>query len=205
MSRIILDPDVQAAKRMRIDSAQTSAAVELARNLAHGQRRGADWQDPEAKPSGLVTEPGELEVSSAMQIICKEIADFLAKTYPGWLWAIHPQEFGGLVNIRNLTLHEVWGYRIKVSALQNDLHNLTEAKRGAGEILERFGVPRGPYNDRARRALAERRRDVRGNFIPDTTDKDRNLTHAEKVERDMQSGRLTVHNIRGHMVARKNW
>lgn len=202
---IVLDGNVAEAKRER-EKVQTAGAIEAARNAIHGERRDPSFHDPEAKPEGIVGKASDLEqVSAPMVVLCKEIADYLVTTYPGWLWGVNPQEFGGMVNILNLTLHPVWGYRIKVSAIQNDLHNLAEAKRGAGEILERFGMPRGPFTDRCRELIAAQRRDLRGNLIPDTSDKDRNLTHAQRVQRDIEIGRLTPYTVRGRTFMRRNW
>lgn len=199
---IVLDGDVKAAQRAR----EAAAVTEIMRDAAHGKRRGKDWVDPEGKPEGVVNKADDLEqVSASMVILCKEIADHLAKEYPGWLWGVNPQEFGGLVNIINFTLHDAWAYRIKVSEIQNDLHNLAAAKQGAGELLERFGMPRGPYNDHCKERLKTARRDVRGQLIPDTTDKDHNLTHAQRIERDIAEGRLSIIERNGRTFARKNW
>lgn len=87
-------------------------------------------------------------------ILAKNAADTLAKHYPHpHLWAVDVT--GGVMNIRNLLLSPIWGYRI---AKPGD-YTASELQRlvmmGAGEILERFHMARGRFDEAQYLALVK--------------------------------------------------
>lgn len=107
------------------------------------------------------------DVSGSLALICKDSADLLERHYPGWMWAIQPFEFGAVIKIFSLRLSGEYGFMIRVPEIQNDPQRKLALEAG-GQILERFGMPRGPYD---RELVRYKARDIRGNLIPDITDK----------------------------------
>lgn len=101
--------------------------------------------DRHADPDGLVGRPDELVCSASTEILVKNIADVLERHYPGWLWAVSPDERGGCITIRSLRISGQWGYLIHTKNVQND-PQLKLAIFGGGEILDRAGQRRGPYD-----------------------------------------------------------
>lgn len=124
--------------------------------------------DPHAEPDGFIINPNSFVARAATVVLVKNIADLLERHYPGWLWAVQPDERGGVINIFSLRLSGQWGWRIKTKNIQND-PTLKLALEAGGEILERFGQRRGPYNY-ARWANAPRKF---GLLDFDISDKDR--------------------------------
>lgn len=115
-------------------------------------------------------------------LLAKMAGDLLNRHYPGWLWAIQIDEDGGVLSILNLRLSGEWGYRFRLSEISGDAKvAVHQFKMAAGEILERFRVPRGTYRyedwlDAPKFA---------GMAMPDIGDK---TTRTQRVERD---GRLS--------------
>lgn len=101
--------------------------------------------DRQADPDGYVSSPEDLQCRASTVILVKQIADLLERHYPGWLWAVNPDERGGCITIRSLRISGQWGYLIHTKNIQND-PQLKLALFGAGEILERAGQKRGPYS-----------------------------------------------------------
>lgn len=115
-----------------------------------------------------VMDPADLlGINGSLAIIVKESADILEKEFPGWLWTINPDQDAGVLYIYSLRLSGSWGYTIKIADIQDD-PQYKEALMAGGEILERFGCKRGPYD---RDQLLGKVRDLTGGFIPDNTDK----------------------------------
>ncbi len=106
--------------------------------------RAANPRDPDGDPEGTVFAPGEIVAHASLVLLVKEAADRLEREYPGWLWAIQPDERGRIVNIFSMRLSGKWGYTLKIERLQND-PQLRHVIRAAGELLERFGFRAGPY------------------------------------------------------------
>ena len=121
------------------------------------------------EPEGFVSDPNELEVSGITVLICKQIGDTLEKHYPGWLWAIQPDEFGGVLSIRAMRLSGEWGYVFRLADLQGDAKVVKQLViRGGGEILERFGVPRGTYRYQDWKGTTK---DIAGMALADISDR----------------------------------
>lgn len=78
-------------------------------------------------------------------LLAKEAADTLNTAYPGHLWAISVD--GGMLSIRNLMLSADWGYRLKVPLIYSASAFLADVKRAGGEILERFQMARGRFDE----------------------------------------------------------
>ena len=112
-----------------------------------------------------------------MMLLVKDCADTLERHYPGWLWAVQPFEFGNIIKIFSLRISGEYGYIIKTADIQNDPNRKLVIEAG-GEILERYNLPRGQYR---RELLRNKMRDIRGNLVPDITDKDQ---RTQKQDRD---------------------
>lgn len=126
----------------------------------------------------FVTSSKDLQdISGSMLIIVKDCANILEHNFPGWLWAVQPFEAGSIIKIFSLHISGEYGYIIKVADIQNDPKRRLALEAG-GEILERYGLPRGPYS---RELLLHKPRDIRGNLIPDLTDKEGKV---QKQDRD---------------------
>ena len=130
------------------------------------------------QPEGFVQRPDDLQCKATTVLLVKGIGDAPEKRFPGWLWAIQPNERGGVLNIRALRLSGEWGYMLLLSELQND-PTYMKAVRAAGEILERFRVPRGCYSY-AQWAAAPK--DIAGMAHADVTDK---ATKVQRTQRDL--------------------
>lgn len=82
-----------------------------------------------------------LDVSMA-----KMIAEALNSEYPGHLWAVNVRGDQGIATIHNLMLSGEWGYILHLDKRYSASETIASAKRGAGEILERYNVARGRAN-----------------------------------------------------------
>lgn len=109
------------------------------RVLASAKRLAQGGHDPHKDPEGLIDHPGSMQAHASTVIACKEIADKLVKHYPGWAWAVEPDERGKVFNILCLNLHDQWGYTIRAVDVIYD-PRFREAIRAGGEILRRFRV-----------------------------------------------------------------
>lgn len=77
----------------------------------------------------------------------KVIAEALHAHYPGHMWAVNVRGDQGVATIHNLMLSGTHGYRMHTDRNYSVSDLVATAKRGAGEILERFGVARGRINN----------------------------------------------------------
>lgn len=74
--------------------------------------------------------------------MCKEIAEYLVKAYPGHPW--HVRIDGGMLIIKNMRISEVWSMTRKFSSIAQDAgqrkHDVVMA---AGAFLEAANMRRG--------------------------------------------------------------
>ena len=90
--------------------------------------------------------PDQIRGGAAITVLCKQIGDTLETHYPGWLWLVVPDVEGGVLSILSLRLSGEWGYRFRTADISGDAKVASQQiVRAAGEILERFRVPRGTY------------------------------------------------------------
>lgn len=125
----------------------------------------------------IILNPNQLDVDASLANLIKRYGEALEKKYPGWLWAINPDKRGGVIYIYSLRLSGEWGYVLKTGDVENDRHEKAAIMAG-GEILERYGIRRGKYK---RSLLRGKIRSLRGDFIPDITDK---ASRQQKKRRD---------------------
>ena len=95
----------------------------------------------------------------------RRIAEHLDQHYPGYLWAVNVDIFGGMVTIQPLRLSGEWGCYVKLASIVND-PMLTCVTRYGGEILERYRVHRGKADADEIGSLG---RDFSGRFVVDKT------------------------------------
>lgn len=126
--------------------------------------------DPTAEPEGEIFDPEKFDAHASLKLLAKDGMDVLQRKYPGWQWGLQINVRGRMVNVFNLTLHDTWGYTIRASEVEHDptRHQFLVA---GGEILERFGFPRGGIDWNR---VAMMKRDARGRGIPILND----LEHA---------------------------
>ena len=133
------------------------------------------------QPEGYVRTAEQLQCSAATILLVKGIGDALERHYPGWAWAVQPDERGGVLNIFSLRLSGEWGYRFLLRDVQDDPTHAREIMAG-GEIQVRFGVPRSGYSYEVWKLT---RKDIAGLARADVTDK------AAKVQRTQRDEALT--------------
>jgi hypothetical protein len=87
-------------------------------------------------------------------IMAKEIADTLNTHYPGHLWAVSVDGSNGVANIHDLMLNGQWGYVLKLVNIFSASDFKKDVIRAGGEILERFRMSRGAFNESQYNQLA---------------------------------------------------
>lgn len=144
--------------------------------------RAGNWQAVEA----WVHNVEDLVLSENLKLLVKGAADALERHYPGWLWCIRPDEGGGIVDLFALRISGRLGYTLHTRNLQED-EDFKCVMRAGGELLERFGFPRGRYTADAWR----RQKMVLGQFVPDISDKkrgDRRVMQTDALRTAMNTG-----------------
>ena len=160
------------------------------------------------QPEGFVSHADQLDARASTVVLCKVVGDALERHYPGWMWAIQPDELGGILSIMALRLSGEWGYVFKLADLQGDAKvAVQKVMRGGGEILERFGVPRGTYRYAD---WAATRKDIAGMAIADLNDKSaatRRYQRDAALSTAMQQGtvKLLVRDSIGPAGARRDY
>jgi hypothetical protein len=78
--------------------------------------------DPIGEPEGVISNPNQFDPTyhSDYVMICKEIADILTKRYPGWLWAVKPNQTGRVIDVFCMQLHDAYGYTIRMVDILHD-------------------------------------------------------------------------------------
>lgn len=145
-------------ERVEIEALRKRVKSECIGHTLHGGRR-----DPNGEPEGVVQHPGQLMVSAATQLLTKDIADVLTKRWPGFRWAIQPNEAGKVFNLFCLDFHSRWGYVIRYDDVMNDPRRRQAILAGRA-ILKRFRYHGDRYDPVQ---LAHMPRDAQGECYPD--------------------------------------
>ena len=95
--------------------------------------------------------------------VAKMIGTALAHKYPGHGWNVLADSRNGIANIYMSQMSGREGYVYKLKDISLGSFD-ADMMRVGGEILERFGVTRGKYNEQSIRDVI---RDPRGNAIAD--------------------------------------
>ena len=78
--------------------------------------------------------------------MAKEILEYLVAAYPNHSWWVRID--GGLVVIKHFGISNTCGMVRQYSSLSHDAHvRRHDVIMSAGELLERAGLPRGPYEE----------------------------------------------------------
>lgn len=159
-----------------------------ANRIGHTTHGG--YRDPNGSPEGVVEHPDDLlGISAASSVLVKDIADVLMKRWPGFRWAIQPNEVGGVFNIFCLDFHSVWGFVIRYDDIMNDPKR-KEAIHAGKSILRHFRYHGDKYDPVQ---VASLPRDVQGNCIPDVSGmKMTRFTRQEKLKYQMAMGQARV-------------
>lgn len=123
-------------------------------------------RDEGGEAEGVAEHPDDLLVNASLHILCKDTADLLMKHYPGFLWAVSPDQRGGIINIYCLNFSGEWGYTIRLLELQEDPKR-REVVRAGREILRRFHYPGTRFDPQAANNVP---RLPSGEAIPDLSD-----------------------------------
>lgn len=90
----------------------------------------------------------EIEAGDASEVLdmekAKEVGETLLKHYPGHLWAVAFQ--GGALVVKNLAISSFYGFIIKHHNSFSATDLAKKAVLAGGELLERAGMPRGPWD-----------------------------------------------------------
>lgn len=159
------------------------AAVLKQFSRPHRRDEGGEYE-------GVAEHPDELMgLNASMHILCKDTADLLIKHYPGFLWAVEPDQRGGIINIKILNFHDQYGYTIRVLELQEDPKRREVVKAGA-ELLRRFHYPGTRYRTDLANGVP---RGPDGRAIPDVSDMPPSKMKAQaEAELALAEGRGTV-------------
>lgn len=148
-------------------------------------------QDGEFKRvAGQVRDANDLQASASLITLVKGCADVLERHYGGWLWAVRPDERGGIIDIFCMRISSKFAYTLHTPKLHED-PTFARVMRAGGEFLERFGFRRVPYSSEE----WHRRELIMGQFIPDITDMDVMLQRNARtriVRQAMQTGHAKV-------------
>jgi hypothetical protein len=159
-------------------------------NVGYTLRHKNYKRDKEGAPEGMVFDPSQLvDIHASTIIIVKDIADKLTQRWPGFRWAIQPNEKGRVFNIFCLDFHNVWGYVIRYDDIMNDPKR-KEAFKAGRELLRRFRYE-GERFDPVQVAAMPRTR--QGQCIPDVSDlKATRFTKQARLQHLIATGKATV-------------
>lgn len=97
-------------------------------------------------------------------VTARNIAEELHKNYPDHLWAVSVEGEQGIATVRNLRLSGNMGFIIKLKDIPTHTSLKKVALQAGGELLERYRMARGRYNEDAYSQLHS---DHAGLFKPD--------------------------------------
>lgn len=167
-------------------------------NIGHTTKGGR--RDPNGSPEGLVTDPSQfIGLHASTEILVKDIAAKLVHKWPGFRWAIQPNEQGKVFNIFCLDFHTIWGYVIRYDDVMNDPRRKEAIKAGA-EILRRFRYMGNRYDPIQ---IAKMPRTLQGHCIPDVSDlKPTRFTRQADLQHKLATGkaRIVMKDDKGNQV-----
>jgi len=156
----------------------------VTRNHAPGRKEAM------AEAEGVIQRPEDFDssYSASTVLLCKDIAAILTNQWPGYQWAIKPNNAGQVIDIFNLHCHTEFAYTIRMIDIMND-PSRREAHRAGAEILRRFGL-----SDRFSPAeVANAPRDSRQNMIPDISDlPDSKMKRDAEIASKLASGEWSI-------------
>lgn len=136
---------------------------------------------------GAVFDPDKLHLPASTVLVLKDCGDMLERYYPGWGWALQPNIVGQVINLFSLRCHPKWGVIMHMDKVSEVDTRKVWLPLYAGEILERFGLPRVPFK-KAVDVYLDRPKDFEGNLIPDVAGCVTKLTKNQKIEIKIREG-----------------
>ena len=88
----------------------------------------------------------EEQATANDMVMAKSIGDVLQVAYPGHAWMTYVSGRQGIAVIRNMMLSANWAYLIRLPEMYSSSWLDDQARKGGGEILERFGMARGRFD-----------------------------------------------------------
>jgi hypothetical protein len=90
--------------------------------------------------------PSEPDPHAAMEMAtCRWVGDKLEREYPGHAWDVRCEQGIVRFQLRHLMPSDAW-YVVKLSDLSSDPGGRRTVLRGAGELLERYNLPRRGFS-----------------------------------------------------------
>lgn len=137
-------------------------------------------------PTGVVEDAKDLTLTAQGEALARFMHATLDKHFHGWRWGVTVDEKGGVAHVFAMELSGDMGYTLLIDDLWNggnfDWKLILVA---GGEILERFGCPRGAKRDDWQSHVTWHQ----GIAIPDVTDKKAGLIkHLQKRTGTLEEG-----------------
>lgn len=172
-------------ERKAVDS-----VLNYARKTGIGSSLRTGVREVGGEPEGIVNNPNDLVgLSASTDILVRDMAAILTSKFPGFRWAIQPNEFGRVFNIFCLDFHAIWGYRIRYDDVQDDPKR-REAVKAARTILRRFRYPGSAYKPELMAAI---KRNIKGEAIPDLSDMaPTRFTRKAEIEYKLATGKARI-------------
>lgn len=104
-----------------------------------------------------------MQATLAEYDIARRMAEVLHTHYPLHLWGVSADIHAGIAKVFNMRLSGQWGFIIKLATLNHD-PDLKSVIRAGGELLERYRLRRGRFDDAAYNDLPT---DFAGNHLAD--------------------------------------
>lgn len=95
--------------------------------------------------SGFVLDTGSSTRELADMALAGRIAEVLERCYPGHSWAVHADSSQGIAWVKNLRLSDRFGFVLMLRDLKYQREIASNAMEAGGNLLERFGLPRGRF------------------------------------------------------------
>lgn len=157
---IVKDPEVRAAvnrleqiahESAGPDVAQIARSTNLRQALRDREERAKSWWNRAIRyakrtPHNLLGYTEEPTPND--QVLSREICRLLESPppygYPGWEWLVGVKD--GIVRIHSTKLDSNQGYVLHADKLEPYDELVRQVREAGGEILERYGMPRKPFD-----------------------------------------------------------
>lgn len=88
----------------------------------------------------------ETDLNPQDVILQRDLLTVLHRHYPGHFWDVDVNVRQGMINVRNLFLSGIYGFRLKLKGIFSASQIEHDVKMAGGELLERYCVSRGRFN-----------------------------------------------------------
>lgn len=94
----------------------------------------------------IVSDPAEAEYRIKDSVLASNIGKELVANYPGHGWQVECDIRNGVAKLFNVHMSGTIGWMLKLADLRESSYR-QDIKRIGGEMLERSGLSRGPFNE----------------------------------------------------------